>query len=863
MCYAAGHGTAMKGGKGDKGGKGGPPGYQAPWATFKQDLQDQNNPYAVDVGAYNVVSKTASKGKKKKGASKGDGDKKTYGQFGNLDAEGVPIDADELEEKDKEGEKKEVKPRGSTDYGVPEHWGAKSFWDTDESAAPTLPEPVAPTPAKGGPKGQKGTGKVVPAPKKDKPAIPEGMKETVEAAKAAMAAATGEAAKEGDAAKEGAKDDPEADAKAKRLAELKKTREEGKLTPEEEAELKKLEEGEVLAETEAPAEKKKGWNRSNRWAKAKGEVNGVKRAAEDGKYWKYTPPDGKAIGIRKEPKFDAERTGANVEAGESFAVVEEKKAEEGVTFLKLADGKGWLFDRKPGVGVLCVPSTDGDAKKQCRWNGDVEMTDANEDPVEGTWMYNAAGKAAEFHIVKTDDGKLRFDGPSGTGKVSGILGNIPGFSDAWRQAVIKSGEGTTATVIGTIRLYYDKKTKLTTTNFKKNGQANWGADVKSRKIARPKVVKPPPQEAKIKPGPGGDEKPDGSAAEPAAAAAPTNGEKATPLSDEIPEGYTGPLIDKEFVEYQTLKQQPISKLKTLAKYHTVSLVGCAEKSEIVAALIAKGVADKVEVKIVKKVPAPKKKENLERKSLKEKLFKIVDKDEDQFLKRKEMQSLASVLGFDGTDAEWEEEYKKLCETAKTDLEAGIPQEVVMRLLDDESDTGLHCSEEDIWRIIGTLQARAEAAAKAEAEAKAEADKKAEEEKQAIEQARQVAFAAAVAAAQGNPGEAPPPSRPEMKRLFFLSCDKDGDKALKKLEMRTLAEASGFEGDEGEWTEEYERMCKDYGADPETGIPEAKIMSLLDDESDDGLFLDDESLLAVVCQLEEAAQSAKNVVENID
>lgn len=50
----------------------------------------------------------------------------------------------------------------------------------------------------------------------------------------------------------------------------------------------------------------------------------------------------------------------------------------------------------------------------------------------------------------------------------------------------------------------------------------------------------------------------------------------------------------------------------------------------------------------------------------------------------------------------------------------------MDLLEDESDTGMHCTDEDLWRIIGTLQARAEAAAKEEAERLAEAKKKAEE-----------------------------------------------------------------------------------------------------------------------------------------
>mmetsp|Transcript_50012 Transcript_50012/g.129859 ORF Transcript_50012/g.129859 Transcript_50012/m.129859 type:complete len:849 (-) Transcript_50012:86-2632(-) len=786
--------------------------------------------YDVDVGGYNLVSRVTGKGKKRKGDAKGEnGEPQRFGQFGNLDADGVPIEEKDAKDENEKGEKDQAevvgKPlKGSTERGVPEHWGAKSFWDTDESAPQALPE-VREVVTKGQ-KAAKGKGKFgkgkdkenpyseasgdKPAPNPRKPpVIPEEMVVMTQAARAAFVAAGGVV----------------------------------------EHLMKKKAQEEVV-------EEKKGWNRKNRWAKAKasaagGDTNGnaAKRPAEKENLWKYVAADGKPIGIRKTPALDAERTGVLLASGEVFVVSEEKEGPGDLVFLKLRDGRGWLFDRKPGVGILCTRATPEEEAKRRRW---AEHEDPDVDPLEGTWTYGVK-KPTEYHIVKMEDGKLRFDGPAGTGKVSGVLGPIPGFNDQWKQAELTS-EGA-GTVIGTIRLHYDKKKKICTSNFKRQGQSNWGEDVRATKVHKPKLVLPkgvvikPPKPADGQAGAKPDE-PNGAAGE--GAAKPAAG---APLSDEIPEGYTGPLIDKEFIEYQTLAQQPISKLKTLAKYHTVSLVGCAEKAEIVAALKAKGVPDKVEVKKIKKVPAPPKVENLERKTLKDKLFKIVDKDEDKCLKRDEMKTLASVLGFDGPDDEWSQEYSKMCESSKCKEEDGIPEASIMDLLEDESDTGLHCTDEDLWRIIGTLQARAEAAAKEEAERLAEAKKKAEEDMIVVEKARQQAFAAAEAVASGNADQAIHPGRPELKRLFFLGCDKDSDQHLKKDEMRTLAEASGFEGSDEEWAEEYERMCGDYGADPEKGIPEAKIMSLLDDESDDGLYLDDESLLTIVMQLEEAALEA--------
>lgn len=81
--------------------------------------------------------------------------------------------------------------------------------------------------------------------------------------------------------------------------------------------------------------------------------------------WIYDPPDGCTMAIRKAPRVDAEEAGYYLEAGDEFQVLQElpgRHAKTSVTFLKLADGRGWVFDVKPGVGQMCVRSSDKEAK---------------------------------------------------------------------------------------------------------------------------------------------------------------------------------------------------------------------------------------------------------------------------------------------------------------------------------------------------------------------------------------------------------------------------------------------------------------------------------------------------------------------
>lgn len=78
--------------------------------------------------------------------------------------------------------------------------------------------------------------------------------------------------------------------------------------------------------------------------------------------WRYIAPDGQErLAIRAYPGIDAPTTGGSLGSGEVFTVNQETPGDNGVLFLRLADGRGWVFNRKSGLSrrrktrPLCVP----------------------------------------------------------------------------------------------------------------------------------------------------------------------------------------------------------------------------------------------------------------------------------------------------------------------------------------------------------------------------------------------------------------------------------------------------------------------------------------------------------------------------
>mmetsp|Transcript_145927 Transcript_145927/g.254597 ORF Transcript_145927/g.254597 Transcript_145927/m.254597 type:complete len:1018 (-) Transcript_145927:34-3087(-) len=74
-------------------------------------------------------------------------------------------------------------------------------------------------------------------------------------------------------------------------------------------------------------------------------------------YWKYAPENGKPIKPRTEPDINAAQQDMQIEHGTVVKVSKEQKGADGVLYLQLAEGGGWLFDNKPGVGTMCTQVT--------------------------------------------------------------------------------------------------------------------------------------------------------------------------------------------------------------------------------------------------------------------------------------------------------------------------------------------------------------------------------------------------------------------------------------------------------------------------------------------------------------------------
>merc|ERR1740121_583056 len=59
------------------------------------------------------------------------------------------------------------------------------------------------------------------------------------------------------------------------------------------------------------------------------------------------------IDVRATPDLNGPRCASTLSPGEVFQVAEERASPDGVIFLRLADGRGWVFDKKPGAGNMC------------------------------------------------------------------------------------------------------------------------------------------------------------------------------------------------------------------------------------------------------------------------------------------------------------------------------------------------------------------------------------------------------------------------------------------------------------------------------------------------------------------------------
>eukprot|EP00930_Biecheleria_cincta_P062056 TRINITY_DN4756_c0_g1_i1.p1 TRINITY_DN4756_c0_g1~~TRINITY_DN4756_c0_g1_i1.p1 ORF type:complete len:913 (+),score=268.46 TRINITY_DN4756_c0_g1_i1:114-2852(+) len=77
--------------------------------------------------------------------------------------------------------------------------------------------------------------------------------------------------------------------------------------------------------------------------------------------WRFQPRSRAALAIRILPSIDAPKSGEKMYPGDAFLVSEKQRGIDAASaaellFLRLADGRGWVFNRSPDVGTLCIES---------------------------------------------------------------------------------------------------------------------------------------------------------------------------------------------------------------------------------------------------------------------------------------------------------------------------------------------------------------------------------------------------------------------------------------------------------------------------------------------------------------------------
>lgn len=94
-----------------------------------------------------------------------------------------------------------------------------------------------------------------------------------------------------------------------------------------------------------------------------------------------------------------------------------------------------------------------------------------------------------------------------------------------------------------------------------------------------------------------------------------------------------------------------------------------------------------------------------RQSLIREIFTVCDRDQDGLLNRIEMGRFAKQVGFDGVPSEWALEYESLCRDNKADASDGVDLDLFIRILNDKSDIGLYCQDDELLIVLQQISHR--------------------------------------------------------------------------------------------------------------------------------------------------------------
>lgn len=221
------------------------------------------------------------------------------------------------------------------------------------------------------------------------------------------------------------------------------------------------------------------------------------------------------------------------------------------------------------------------------------------------------------------------------------------------------------------------------------------------------------------------------------------------------------------------------------------------------------------------------------------IFSACDGDNDGFLGVREMMRFSACSGFDGNELEWAEEYEVLCSDNHIDVEVGVDVELLAKLVDDESDRGCYCTDDELRSVWAGVRSEPDAAPCTPVASSSTAQSKSLPTEVCVKSQGAMPDIAADVRKLG---------RAELIRAVFHACDADCDALLSREELLSFSSRTGFHGTGEEWAEEYEELCEENSVEVDSGVDIALFARLVDDDSDTGCYCSDDDLAAVLAEL---------------
>ncbi|CAE7267175.1 unnamed protein product [Symbiodinium necroappetens] len=196
------------------------------------------------------------------------------------------------------------------------------------------------------------------------------------------------------------------------------------------------------------------------------------------------------------------------------------------------------------------------------------------------------------------------------------------------------------------------------------------------------------------------------------------------------------------------------------------------------------------------------------------VFRMLDVDGDQRLTKVELKGLADLMGFEGAEADWLQEYRLLCADSHVDEGLGFDLEGFVALL--ENPKGCPSTTDSLFRALLDLRCTGD------------------EDRE----------------------------RASLVIRLFEALDRDGDGFLGVRELWPLASATGFKGSDDDWAREYRLLCEDLANTKELlrkGLDLPTFGRLLADTSGSGLLCSVPQLHAFLADFTRTRESGREIV----